>query len=143
MTVNVREVEELVAEGVGERRLLCRPFYRRRRSGSLRDGELASYAEQYRHVEEVLPEVLASLVVCLLAFFGAPAAASLATRGWWWSTITLPVPGAYLGYLLATGPAVASVYREAAFLVAISVVDMVVVALVIASKGHRATHRAP
>jgi hypothetical protein len=86
---------------------------------------------------------VASLVVCLLAFFGAPAAAALATGRWWWSTSTLPVPVAYLGYLLATGPAVASVYRQAAFLVAISVVDMAVVALVIASKGHRATRRAP
>ncbi len=85
----------------------------------------------------------ASFVVCLLAFFGAPAAASLATRRWWWSAITLPAPGAFLGYLLATGPAVASVYREAAFLVAISVVDVAVVALVIAWMGHRATHRAP
>ncbi|MHB1525232.1 MAG: hypothetical protein ACYDEA_11750 [Candidatus Dormibacteria bacterium] len=81
----------------------------------------------------------ASLVVCLLAVFGAPAAAALATRRWWWSTITLPVPVAYLGYLLATGPVVASVYGGAVFLVAISVVDVAGVALVIALKGRRAT----
>ncbi|MHB8246518.1 MAG: hypothetical protein ACYDGN_14450 [Acidimicrobiales bacterium] len=84
-----------------------------------------------------------SLVVCLLAFFGAPAAASLATRRWWWSAITLPVPVAFLWYLLASGPAVASVYGEAGLLVAISVVEMAGVALVIAAKGRRAAHRAP
>ncbi len=85
----------------------------------------------------------ASLVVCLLAFFGAPAVASLATRRWWWSTITLPVPVAYLGYLLASGPVVASVYNGAAFLVAVAVVDVAGVALVIALTGRRPAHRAP
>ncbi|MHB1500524.1 MAG: hypothetical protein ACYCYK_05050 [Candidatus Dormibacteria bacterium] len=85
----------------------------------------------------------AFLVPCLLAFFGAPAVASLATGRWWWSTTTLPVPMAFLGYLLATGPVVASVHSEAAFLVVISVVDMAGVALVIALKRRRATRRAP
>ena len=85
----------------------------------------------------------AALAVCLLAFFGAPAVASLATRRWWWPTITLPLPVTYLVYLLATGPAVASVYGEAVLLVAIPVVDVAAVALVIALKGRRTTHRAP
>ncbi len=83
------------------------------------------------------------LVVCLLAFFGAPAVASLATGRWWWSAITLPVPVGFLGYLLATGPVVASVYSEAALLVVIAAVDMAAVALVIALKRRRATRRAP
>lgn len=85
----------------------------------------------------------AALAVCLLAFFGAPAVASLATSRWWWSTITLPLPVAYLVYLLATGPVVASVYGEAVLLVAISAADVAGVALAIALKGRRTTHRAP
>lgn len=84
-----------------------------------------------------------SLGACLLAFFGAPAAASLVTKRWWWSTITMPIPATYLGYLLASGPAVASVYQTSAFLVAMSVLDIAVVSLVIASRKRRATRRSP
>ncbi len=84
---------------------------------------------------------VASLLGCLIAFFGAPAAAALATRQWWWSTITIPFPGAYLGYELASGPAVASIYRDAAFLVALSVIDVAVVVSLLAWKSRRwATH---
>lgn len=58
MGVTAREVEELISKGVGGRRLLSHPFYRRWESGTLGEGELAAYAEQYRHVEAALPEVL-------------------------------------------------------------------------------------
>jgi pyrroloquinoline-quinone synthase len=43
------------------RRLLEHPFYRRWEAGQLAAGELATYAEQYRHVERALPEVLATI----------------------------------------------------------------------------------
>lgn len=41
--------------------LLSHPFYRRWECGKLADGELARYAEQYRHFEQKLPEFLKSL----------------------------------------------------------------------------------
>ena len=44
------------------RRLLEHPFYRRWEAGTLEPAELAAYAEQYRHVEQALPGVLAVIV---------------------------------------------------------------------------------
>lgn len=84
-----------------------------------------------------------AFAVCLLAFFGAPALASVATRRWWWSTLTLPLPVAFLAYLLATGPVVPSIYGGAAFLVALAVVDVAGVALVIAVTRRWAPRPAP
>lgn len=43
------------------RRLLEHPFYRRWEAGELTADELRSYAEQYRHFEEMLPSFLAEL----------------------------------------------------------------------------------
>src|SRR5262249_13363993 len=42
------------------RRLLDHPYYRSWQEGSLTRDDLRAYAEQYRHIEAVLPEVLAA-----------------------------------------------------------------------------------
>lgn len=47
------------------RRLLDHAFYRRWEAGELRDGELASYAAQYRHFEASLPQTLVALAAAL------------------------------------------------------------------------------
>jgi pyrroloquinoline quinone (PQQ) biosynthesis protein C len=47
------------------RRLLEHPFYQRWEAGTLEPSELAAYAEQYRHVEQALPGVLADIVEAL------------------------------------------------------------------------------
>jgi len=52
------EVAGLLAEALEGRRLLDHPFYRRWEAGGLADGELASYASQYRFFEEYLPVAL-------------------------------------------------------------------------------------
>ena len=41
------------------------PFYRRWETGSLSEGELAAYAEQYRHIERELPVTLAAIAAAL------------------------------------------------------------------------------
>jgi len=56
MTTRI-DVDEVLAD----RRLLAHPFYRRWEAGALGEGELASYAAQYAHVERQLPRTLASL----------------------------------------------------------------------------------
>jgi pyrroloquinoline quinone (PQQ) biosynthesis protein C len=45
-------------EAIGERQLLTHPYYTRWQEGALRTAELRDYAEQYRHFERCLPEVL-------------------------------------------------------------------------------------
>jgi len=52
------EVAGLLAEALEGRRLLDHPFYRRWEAGGLAEGELASYASQYRFFEEYLPIAL-------------------------------------------------------------------------------------
>jgi pyrroloquinoline quinone (PQQ) biosynthesis protein C len=52
-------VQRAFAEILVERRLLDHPFYRRWEAGGLQAGELARYAEEYRHLEKMLPSVLA------------------------------------------------------------------------------------
>jgi pyrroloquinoline-quinone synthase len=51
-------IRAAVDEALAGHRLLEHPFYRRWEAGELADGELAAYAEQYRHVERALPVVL-------------------------------------------------------------------------------------
>jgi pyrroloquinoline-quinone synthase len=58
MTTTVRDV---LAETLENRQLLSHPFYKRWEAGTLRDGELKAYAEQYRFFEQMLPEFLARL----------------------------------------------------------------------------------
>ena len=56
------QVTDVINGALIGRRLLEHPFYRRWEAGQLAEGELAGYAEQYRHVEAALPQVLRSVV---------------------------------------------------------------------------------
>ena len=58
-------IRELLAEAIVGRHLLTHPFYRRWEAGILAEGELAAYAEQYRHIERELPETLAAIAAQL------------------------------------------------------------------------------
>jgi pyrroloquinoline quinone (PQQ) biosynthesis protein C len=60
-------IDEVLAEAIVGRRLLTHPFYRRWEAGTLTEGELAAYAEQYRHIERELPVTLATIVEALPA----------------------------------------------------------------------------
>jgi pyrroloquinoline-quinone synthase len=60
-------IDEVLAEAIVGRRLLTHPFYRRWEAGTLTDGELAAYAEQYRHIERELPVTLAAIAEALPA----------------------------------------------------------------------------
>ncbi len=55
-------LEQLFDEVLEGRRLLTHTFYRRWEAGQLELAELTAYAEQYRHFEQALPEVLAAVV---------------------------------------------------------------------------------
>jgi len=65
MPLSVAETAGLISEGIGGMRLLDHPFYRRWEAGTLARGELARYAEQYRHIEAALPGVLGQVASCL------------------------------------------------------------------------------
>lgn len=54
-----------MTEALSGRHLLTHPFYRRWEAGTLADGELAAYAEQYRHIEQALPVTLAAVAAGL------------------------------------------------------------------------------
>ena len=54
-------MHEVLAEAIVGRHLLTHPFYRRWEAGTLTEGELAAYAEQYRHIERELPVTLAAI----------------------------------------------------------------------------------
>ena len=58
MPLDVAQAAGLIWAGIGGKRLLDHPFYRRWEAGALAGGELAAYAEQYRHIEAALPQVL-------------------------------------------------------------------------------------
>ena len=60
-------IDEVLAEAIVGRRLLTHPFYRRWEAGTLTKGELAAYAEQYRHIERELPVTLAAIAEALPA----------------------------------------------------------------------------
>jgi pyrroloquinoline-quinone synthase len=55
----------VLAEAIVGRHLLSHPFYRRWEAGSLSEDELASYAEQYRHIERALPGTLSTIAGAL------------------------------------------------------------------------------
>ncbi len=57
----MQSVVQLLERAIGERRLLDHPFYRRWERGELVPGELASYASQYRHFEQLLPVALGGI----------------------------------------------------------------------------------
>jgi len=58
-------MHEVLAEAIVGRHLLTHPFYRRWEAGTLTEGELAAYAEQYRHIERELPVTLAAIADAL------------------------------------------------------------------------------
>lgn len=60
--MKAEQLAQVVAEAIGSKRLLDHPFYQRWTKGELTLAELASYAEQYRHVEAALPSVLETVV---------------------------------------------------------------------------------
>ena len=59
------DIDRSLAAAISGRALLDHPFYRRWTEGGLTADELAAYAEQYRHFERTLPEVLATTAECL------------------------------------------------------------------------------
>ena len=66
MTAMLRtDLERVLDDAVGPRRLLAHRFYRRWEAGTLERHELAAYAAQYRHFEAALPEVLDTVVAAL------------------------------------------------------------------------------
>ena len=59
--MHTQRIHEVLAEAIVGRHLLTHPFYRRWEAGTLSEGELAAYAEQYRHIERELPVTLAAI----------------------------------------------------------------------------------
>jgi pyrroloquinoline-quinone synthase len=59
------EIRDALAEALSGRHLLTHPFYRRWEAGTLADGELAAYAEQYRFIEQALPVTLTTIAAGL------------------------------------------------------------------------------
>ena len=60
-------IREALAAALSGRQLLSHPFYRRWEAGTLGEGELAAYAEQYRHIERALPVTLGAIAARLPA----------------------------------------------------------------------------
>src|ERR1700727_72953 len=63
--MHTQPMHEVLAEAIVGRHLLSHPFYRRWEAGALCEGELAAYAEQYRHIERELPVTLAAIADAL------------------------------------------------------------------------------
>jgi pyrroloquinoline-quinone synthase len=63
--MHTQRIREVLAEAIVGRHLLTHPFYRRWEAGTLSEGELAAYAEQYRHIERELPVTLETIVAAL------------------------------------------------------------------------------
>ena len=63
--MHTQRIHEVLAEAIVGRHLLTHPFYRRWEAGTLSEGELAAYAEQYRHIERELPITLSAIASAL------------------------------------------------------------------------------
>src|SRR5271157_6594144 len=63
--MHTHRIHEVLTEAIVGRHLLTHPFYRRWEAGTLSEGELAAYAEQYRHIERELPVTLAAIADAL------------------------------------------------------------------------------
>ena len=63
--MHTQRIHEVLAEAIVGRHLLMHPFYRRWEAGALSEGELAAYAEQYRHIERELPVTLSAIASAL------------------------------------------------------------------------------
>jgi pyrroloquinoline-quinone synthase len=59
--MHTAHIQEALIDALTGRQLLTHPFYRRWEAGPLAQGELAAYAEQYRHLEGELPLTLAAI----------------------------------------------------------------------------------
>jgi pyrroloquinoline quinone (PQQ) biosynthesis protein C len=59
------QIRDALADALSGRHLLTHPFYRRWEDGTLADGELAAYAEQYRLIEQALPATLSAIAAGL------------------------------------------------------------------------------
>jgi pyrroloquinoline quinone (PQQ) biosynthesis protein C len=59
------QITEALADALAGRHLLTHPFYRRWEAGTLAEGELAAYAEQYRLLERELPLTLSAIAAQL------------------------------------------------------------------------------
>jgi pyrroloquinoline-quinone synthase len=58
-------IHDALVDALAGRQLLTHPFYRRWEAGTLADGELAAYAEQYRYLEQALPATLGAIAAAL------------------------------------------------------------------------------
>jgi pyrroloquinoline quinone (PQQ) biosynthesis protein C len=63
--MHTAQIHEVLADALTGRHLLTHPFYRRWEAGTLAEGELATYAEQYRLLERELPLTLAAVAAQL------------------------------------------------------------------------------
>jgi pyrroloquinoline-quinone synthase len=59
--MHTAQIQEVLADALSGRHLLTHPFYRRWEAGTLAEGELGAYAEQYRLLERELPITLAAI----------------------------------------------------------------------------------
>src|SRR6202034_3086459 len=63
--MHTQPMHEVLAYAIVGRHLLSHPFYQRWEAGTLAEGELATYAEQYRLIERALPATLGALATGL------------------------------------------------------------------------------
>jgi pyrroloquinoline quinone (PQQ) biosynthesis protein C len=63
--MHTERIREALAEALTGRQLLTHPFYQRWEAGTLAEGELAAYAEQYRLIERALPDTLSAIAAGL------------------------------------------------------------------------------
>jgi pyrroloquinoline-quinone synthase len=63
--MHIERIHDALADALAGRELLTHPFYRRWEAGTLAEGELAAYAEQYRHIERALPDTLRAIAAGL------------------------------------------------------------------------------
>jgi pyrroloquinoline-quinone synthase len=59
------QIHDALLDALDGRQLLTHPFYQRWEAGTLAEGELGSYAEQYRVIERELPVTLSSIAAKL------------------------------------------------------------------------------
>jgi pyrroloquinoline-quinone synthase len=65
--MHTERIREALSDALAGRQLLTHPFYRRWEAGTLAEGELAAYAEQYRLIERALPATLHDIAAGLPA----------------------------------------------------------------------------
>jgi pyrroloquinoline quinone (PQQ) biosynthesis protein C len=63
--MHTAQIQEALTDALTGRHLLTHSFYQRWEAGTLSDGELGTYAEQYRLIEQELPVTLAAIAAQL------------------------------------------------------------------------------